>query len=113
MGRFGLKMKQYEIYLVNLNPTLGAEINKVRPCLVISPDELNEPLKTVIVAPLTTKMGENYLFRPISNIEDKKGQIALDQIRTIDKRRCIKRVYEIDEKTKLEVKEIISKMLVE
>jgi len=113
MGRFGLKIKQYEIYLVNLNPILGTEINKVRHCLVISPDELNEPLKTVIVAPLTTKIRENYPFRPISNIDDKKGQIALDQIRMIDKRRCIKRVCEIDEKTKLEVKEIISKMLVE
>lgn len=108
-----MKIKQYEVYLVNLNPTIGAEINKSRPCLIISPDELNEPLRTVIVAPLTTKIRNNYPFRPKIFIENKEGQIALDQIRTIDKRRCIKRICEIDAKAKIEVKEIISKMLVE
>jgi len=108
-----LKIKQYEIYLINLNPTIGAEINKTRPCLIISPDELNEPLKTVIVAPLTTKIKNNYPFRPKINIENKEGQIVLDQISTIDKKRCVKRISEIDEKTKIKVKEIILKMLVE
>lgn len=79
-------MKRYDIYWVNLDPTNGFEIKKTRPCVIISPDELNEHLRTVVVAPLTSAV-RSWPFRLNVNFQNKKGQIALDQIRTIDKSR--------------------------
>jgi mRNA interferase MazF len=79
------------VYLVELDPTRGSEIQKTRPCLVISPDELNHHLRTVIVAPLTTG-GHAYPFRPTCRFANKEGRVALDQIRTVDRERLRKRL---------------------
>lgn len=80
-----------EVYLVELDPTRGSEIRKTRPCLVISPDELNHAMHTVIVAPMTTG-GHAYPFRPACRFAGKDGRVALDQIRTIDRERLRKRL---------------------
>jgi mRNA interferase MazF len=92
-----LKIKRFEIYLVKLNPTVGSEIQKTRPCIVISPDEMNM-LKTVIIAPLTSK-GFDFIFRPKINLQEKDGLILLDQIRAVDKSRLIKKIGTIEKET--------------
>jgi mRNA interferase MazF len=99
--------KRFEIYLVKLNPTVGSEIQKTRPCIVISPNQINI-LKTVIVAPMTSK-GFEFIFRPKITFEQKEGLILLDQIRTVDKTRLLKKIGVVEHKTSLE----ISKTLVE
>ena len=81
-----MDLAQYHIVLVNLDPTLGSEIKKTRPCVIISPDEMNKYLNTVIVAPMTTQ-SKNYPTRIEIIHDNKKGWIVLDQIRTIDKQR--------------------------
>lgn len=97
-----MELKQYEIVLVNLNPTLGSEINKTRPCIVISPNEMNTHLKTIIVAPMTTS-SKNYPTRIEIKHNDKIGWIVIDQIRTIDKQRIVKVLGKM---TKPEIKEL-------
>jgi len=92
-----LKIKRFEIYLVKLNPTVGSEIQKTRPCIVISPDEMNM-LKTVIIAPLTSK-GFDFVFRPKINFQEKDGLILLDQIRAVDKIRLVKKIGTIEKET--------------
>lgn len=82
---------RFDVYLVNLDPTIGHEIQKTRPCLILSPDEMNSTLATVIVAPMTTK-GRNYPTRIAVRFLGKDGQIVLDQIRTIDKARLVKKL---------------------
>jgi len=99
-------IKRYEIYLVRLNPTVGSEIQKTRPCIVISPNEMNV-LKTVIIAPMTSK-GFDFIFRPKIKFEKKDGLVLLDQIRTVDKTRLVKKLGDVDKVTSKE----ISKMLV-
>jgi len=79
-------VKRFEVFRVNLNPTVGSEIKKTRPCLVISPDEMNKRIATVIIAPMTTK-GRPYPSRIDCHFQGKDGQIVLDQIRTGDKNR--------------------------
>jgi len=88
-------VKRFDVYLINLDPTVGHEIKKHRPCLVISPDELNRNISTVIVAPMTTK-GRNYPTRVSCTFNDKKGQILLEQMRAVDKTRLIKRLGKVD-----------------
>jgi len=83
--------RRFEIYLVNLDPTIGREMQKVRPCVVISPDEMNRHVQTVIVAPMTTK-GQPYPTRVVCTFQGKRGQIVLDQIRAIDRIRLVKRL---------------------
>jgi mRNA interferase MazF len=83
------KYKRFEVYLVDLDPTIGSEIQKIRPCVIISPDEMNKYLKTVIVAPMTTK-GINLPSRVNVNFNGKDGQVVLDQVRSIDKQRLVK-----------------------
>src|SRR5581483_5415720 len=85
---------QGEVWLVSLDPVQGSEIRKTRPCLIVSPDEMNHHLKTVIVAPMTTAL-RSYPTRVLLSFEDKQGQIALDQIRTIDRQRLIKRLGKV------------------
>ncbi len=80
-----------EVYLVELDPTRGSEIRKTRPCLVVSPDELNHHLRTVIVAPMTTG-GQAYPFRPACRFGGKSGRVALDQLRTVDRERLSRRL---------------------
>ncbi len=99
-------IKRFEIYLVKLNPTVGSEIQKTRPCIIISPNEMNM-LKTVIVAPMTSK-GFDFVFRPKIKFEKKDGLVLLDQIRTVDKTRLVKKLGIVDKKTSQD----ISKMLV-
>ena len=80
-----------EVYLVELDPTRGSEIRKTRPCVIVSPDELNHHLRTVIVAPMTTG-GQPYPFRPTCRFSGKEGRVALDQLRTVDRERLRKRL---------------------
>ncbi len=106
-----VKVKQYDIYLVNLDPTIGSEIQKTRPCVVISPDEMNKHLRTVQIAPMTTSprdypWGVNIVFKR------KKGAIAPDQIRTIDKQRLIKKEGALDSDYIRQLKSILHEMLV-
>jgi len=87
-------VNRFEVYLVSLDPTVGSEIKKTRPCLVVSPEEMNRHLKTVIIAPMTTR-GHEYPSRVASRFEGKDGQVALDQLRTVDQSRLIKRLGKI------------------
>ena len=84
-------VKRFEVYLIDLDPTRGHEIQKTRPCLIISPDEMNKYISTVIVAPMTTK-GRDYPSRVACTFRGKRGRIVLDQIRTVDKTRLVKKV---------------------
>ena len=102
-------VKRFEVHLVNLDPTIGSEIKKTRPCVVVSPDEMNRYISTVIVAPMTTK-GKAYPTRVKCKFEDKTGQVVLDQLRTVDKRRLVKRLGQIDKKTRQEVLEKLAEM---
>ena len=101
-------IKRYEIYLVKLNPTVGSEIQKTRPCIIISPDEMNV-LKTVIVAPMTSK-GFDFVFRPKIKFEKKDGLVLLDQIRTVDKTRLVKKLGSVDKSTSKEISKILVTM---
>ena len=105
-------VKRFEVYLVNLDPTIGREIQKTRPCLIISPDEMNDHISTVIVAPMTTK-GKDYPTRVKCQFEGKKGQIVLDQIRTVDKIRLVKKLGKITASTRKEVLVILLDMFAE
>jgi mRNA interferase MazF len=101
--------KRFEVHLINLDSTLGSEIKKSRPCLIISPDEMNNYIETVIVAPMTTK-GRDYPTRVNCQFEGKDGQIVLDQIRTVDKIRLIKRLGKINDSTGEEVLTVLQVM---
>ncbi len=83
--------KQFEVWLVNLDPTIGAEIKKTRPCVIVSPDEMNKFLDTVIVAPLTSTL-RDYPSRVDDTFQGHQGQIVLDQLRAVDKRRLTKKL---------------------
>ena len=102
-------VKRFDVYLVNLDPTAGSEIQKTRPCLVISPDEMNRWIRTVIVAPMTTK-GQSYPTRVSCEFQGKDGQVVLDQIRTVDKSRLLQKLGRIDKATQREVLVIIAEM---
>jgi len=93
---------RFEVYLVNLDPTMGREIKKTRPCLIISPDEMNRNIGTVIIAPMTTK-GRAYPTRVTVRFQGKEGQIVLDQVRTIDKSRLVKKLGAITAPTQVVV----------
>jgi len=104
-----MAINRFEVYLINLDPTAGSEIEKTRPCLVISPDEMNHHIKTVIVAPMTTK-GRSYPTRVKCQFKGREGQIALDQIRTVDNQRLIKKLGRIEKRTADEVLTILNEM---
>jgi mRNA interferase MazF len=91
-----LVVRRFDVYLVRLDPTEGREIRKTRPCLVISPDEMNRHIDTVIVAPMTTK-NRPYPTRVPVRFRRKTGQVVLDQIRTVDKTRLVKRLGTVDQ----------------
>ena len=105
-------VKRFDVYLVNLDPTVGHEIKKNRPCLVISPDELNRNISTVIVAPMTTK-GRNYPTRVSCTFNDKKGQILLEQMRAVDKIRLIKRLGKVSSFVQAQVFSVLSELFSE
>ena len=95
-------VNRFDIYLVNLDPTVGSEIQKTRPCLIISPDEMNHHIRTVIVAPMTTK-GRSYPTRVTCRFQRKAGQVVLDQVRTVDKTRLVRRLRKLDKRTQAKV----------
>ncbi len=102
-------VKRFDVYLINLDPTVGSEIQKTRPCLVVSPDEMNRFIKTVIVAPMTTK-GTSYPTRVSCKFQGKQGQVVLDQIRTVDKTRLVRKLGKVDKPTQSEVLSVLSEM---
>jgi len=105
----GMAINRFEVYLVNLDSTVGSEIKKTRPCLVISPDEMNHNIKTVIVAPMTTK-GRPYPTRAECRFKGIDAQIVLDQIRTVDNSRMIRKLGRIDKRTAADVLSILKKI---
>jgi mRNA interferase MazF len=104
--------KRFDVFLVNLDPTFGSEIQKIRPCLVISPDEMNQYIATVIVAPMTTK-GQLYPTRVLCQFQGKDGQIVLDQIRTVDKTRLVKHLGQISPDEQKTVLDTLAEMFAE
>lgn len=105
-------INQYEIYWIDLDPTKGSELKKVRPCVVISPDEMNHNINTVIIAPLTST-SKNYPSRAEVEIEGRRSWVVLDQIRCVDKSRLVKRKGILEDSHIAEVKHIIKEMLVD
>ena len=95
-----MDLKQYSIVLVNLDPTIGSEIKKTRPCVIVSPNEMNTYLNTIVLAPMTTAL-KKYPTRVSVRHNGEKGMIAIDQIRTVDKKRII-RVVECLKKSEIE-----------
>lgn len=91
-------VNRFDVYLINLDPTVGHEIKKTRPCLIVSPDEMNQHLSTVIIAPMTTK-GRAYPMRVKCRFQGKEGMIVLDQIRSVDKSRLVKHLGTISKST--------------
>jgi mRNA interferase MazF len=104
-----MEVTRFGVFLVALDPALGREIKKTRPCTVISPDEMNRHLGTVIMAPMNTK-GRSYPSRVDCNFQGKQGQIVLDQIRTVDKRRLVKRLGQLSSATSHRVLDVLSEM---
>lgn len=102
-------VSRFDVFLIRLDPTQGREIRKTRPCLIISPDEMNQHIDTVIIAPMTTK-GRPYPTRVPVRFKGKSGQIVLDQIRTVDKSRMVKRVGKIDELTRRQVLTLLTEL---
>jgi mRNA interferase MazF len=107
-----MNLEQYQIVVVNLDPTVGSEIRKTRPCLIVSPDEMNDSLKTVVIAPITSQF-RNYPSRVEFNLEGAQNWIVLDQIRTIDKKRILKVIDYLPKISILEVKKVIKVMYVD
>ena len=105
-------MNQYEIVLVNLDPTIGSEIKKTRPCVIISPNEINHNLLTVIIAPMTTS-SRKYPTRVKVTHNETEGWIAIDQIRTVDKTRIIKTLGKLTNREINNVKSIIKETFVD
>jgi mRNA interferase MazF len=102
-------MKRFDVYLVNLDPTIGKEIKKTRPALIISPDEMNAHISTVIIAPMTTK-GRSYPSRIACKFQGKEGQVVLDQIRAVDKIRLHRKLGRIDKNAGDKVLSILQEM---
>jgi mRNA interferase MazF len=107
-----MEIKQYQIVLVNLDPTIASEIKKTRPCVIISPNEINKFLRTVIIAPMTTS-SKKYPTRIKIKHNDKDGWIVLDQIRTIDKQRIINIFDTLNKQEILKVKTVLQEMFVD
>ena len=104
-----MEVKRFDVYLLSLDPTKGREIKKTRPCVVISPDEMNRYISTVIVAPMTSK-GNNYPTRISCQFQGVQGQVILDQIRTIDKTRILKKLGSLSHVTQSKILDSLSEM---
>ena len=98
-----------EVWLISLDPTQGSEIQKTRPCLVVSPDEINRPLRTVIIAPMTTSE-RPYPTRVAVTFQRKRGQVALDQIRAVDRQRLVRKLGSVSAKTARAVSAVLVEM---
>jgi len=105
-------INRFDVYLVVLDPTIGSEIQKTRPCVVISPDEMNHHIATVIVAPMTTK-GRSYPTRVVCTIQGKEGQVVLDQIRTVDKSRLARKLGQLKDEIQGEILSVLNEMFSE
>ncbi len=105
-------INRFDVFLVNLDPTVGHEIKKVRPCLVVSPDEMNHNIRTVIIAPMTTK-GRSYPTRVSCKFKGKTGQVVLDQLRTVDSARLDKKLGKVSQKAGSEVLAVFQEMFAE
>lgn len=107
-----MEIKQYQIILVNLDPTIGSEIKKTRPCVVISPNEMNKYLRTIVIAPMTTS-SKKYPTRMKVKHDNKIGWIVLDQIRTIDRQRIIKVFGELQDSEIQELKSVLKETYID
>jgi mRNA interferase MazF len=107
-----MEITQYQIILVNFDPTLGSEIQKTRPCVVISPNEMNKYLNTVVIAPMTTS-SKNYPTRIEIKHDNKIGWVVLDQIRTIDKQRIIKDLGRLNKSEISELKSVLKETYID
>jgi mRNA interferase MazF len=101
--------RRFEVYLVSLNPAVGVEIQKTRPCLIISPDQMNQHIRTVIIAPITTRI-RHYPTRVGCEFDGRTGQIVLDQIRAVDTSRLVRRLGVIAEETQHEVLAVLREL---
>lgn len=104
--------RRFDVYLVNLDPTVGREIRKTRPCVIVSPEEMNRHIATVIVAPMTTK-GRPYPTRVRCQFQGKRGQVVLDQLRTVDKRRLVHRLDRLSAATQKRVLAALAELFAE
>lgn len=104
-----MALSRFDVYLVTLDPVVGSEIRKTRPCLVISPDEINRHLRTVMIAPMTTKM-RNYPSRVPCRFQGKAGQVVLDQVRTVDRSRLVKKLGRLSRKASAQVLDVLQEM---
>ena len=104
--------KRFDVYLVSLDPTVGSKIQKTRPCVVVSPDESNQHIATVNIAPMTTQ-GALYPTRVACKFQNKKGQVVLDQIRTVDKKRLVKRLGRLAAAEQKKVLAVLAEMFAE
>ena len=107
-----MEIRQYQIILVNLDPTVGSEIKKTRPCVVISPDEMNRHLRTVVIAPLTTS-SKSYPTRIEIKHDNKIGWIVLDQIRTVGKQHIVRELGKLSKPEVKEVKAVLKEIFVD
>lgn len=105
-------VNRFDVFLVSLDPTVGSEIQKARPCVVVSPNEINCHIRTVIIAPMTTR-GKPYPTRVICEFQGKAGQVVLDQIRTIDKARLVKRLCQLSQNERKAVLNTLAEMFAE
>ena len=103
---------RFEVYFINLDPTIGSEIKKTRPCVIVSPNEMNHNISTLIIAPLTSKLKNNPTRVPCK-VEGKQGQIVLDQIRTVDKSRLVEKIDTLNKTTQIKVLNILKEMFSE
>lgn len=102
-------VKRFDIYLATLDPTFGSEIQKTRPCLVVSPDDLNRFAKTVFIAPMTTK-GHANPYSPACTFQGKRGRIVFDQVRAVDKLRLVRKLGKVDTQTESQVLAVLAEM---
>lgn len=107
-----MELRQYQIILVNLDPTIGSEIKKTRPCVIVSPDEMNKYLQTIVIAPMTSS-SKPYPTRVKVNRKKTKGWIVLDQIRTVDRQRIVRILDSLIDKEITNVKEVIKETYVD
>jgi mRNA interferase MazF len=107
-----MEVKQYQIVLVNLDPKLGSEIQKTRPCVIVSPNEINDNLRTVVIAPMTSA-SRKYPTRVKVKHNNQEGWVVIDQIRTIDKIRVVKKFGSLSEKEIRECKRVIRETFVD
>lgn len=104
-----MAINRFEVHLISLDPTVGAEIRKTRPCLVVSPDEMNHHIRTVIIAPMTTR-GRDYPTRVRCRFQGREGQVVLDQIRTVDQSRLVKKLGRLDARTAATVLNVLQEL---